>query len=150
MDGDRAPNHEVVAQIEATFEGLRAVLADGDEAGMAMRPPNGKWSVLENVRHLLFAEEAHLGQFHAVRRPWSPLGYTPEGMLASKRMEPQDGASAPTVAAVMEEWAQVRAVTDRDLADRVEAEVQRMLVVNLRHLRQHVGTIERLVGRGVH
>lgn len=113
------------------------MLGGRDEVALESRPPSGKWSVLENVRHLLFAEEAHLGQFHAAGRSWSPLGYTPEGMLASKRMESSPNDPAPTVAAVMEEWARVRATTHRDLVSREDAEVHRMLVVNLRHLRAH-------------
>lgn len=58
-------------QIEAEQERLRDLLAGKDEALTAARPPDGKWSVLENVRHLIFAEQSHLGRFVQGGREWS-------------------------------------------------------------------------------
>jgi DNA-binding GntR family transcriptional regulator len=130
----------MLAQLGAEQRRLRDLLAGQDEALLAERPPSGKWSVLENVRHLLFAEQAHLGRFG---QEWSSLGFTPQTMLHAKKLH-TDG-TAPTVAAVMAAWEAVHATTRAALAEQDTDEVRHRVVRHLKHQRRHITVIERLL-----
>ena len=44
---------------------------------LAERRPSGEWSVVENVRHLLFAERLYLGRFLPDGFTWSGLPTLP-------------------------------------------------------------------------
>ena len=112
---------------------------------MAQRPPNGKWSVLENVRHLLFAEQAHLGQFVPGGRDWSPLGFTPQAMQATRKLPTVDPATMPRVDEVLSAWLAIHAAIAPGLAGMERADVHKELTRNLGHLRRHVAIIERLL-----
>ena len=48
------------------------------------RPPNGTWSIVEHVRHLLFAEQAHLGGYLPNGFEWSGMG---EGGSAGRKLK---------------------------------------------------------------
>ena len=137
---------ELLAQVDAEQRRLRDLLAGVDEATLAQRPANGKWSVLENVRHLLFAEQLHLGRFAPGNEPFSPLGLTPNNMNGPKF---RDVGSAPpsSVEEVLNAWEATHAVT-RALPDSDTAEVRKALNRNLRHLRAHTRVIERLLRNG--
>jgi hypothetical protein len=99
--------------------------------------------VLENLRHMLFAEQAHLGMFLPGGRQWSPVGYTPQMMLAVKRMATED--SAPSVASVLAGWESVHAATRAALRNYDIERVRDHLRGHIKHQRQHVLTIERLL-----
>lgn len=71
-----------MAEIDAERARLKRLLRAADPATLAAWPPNGDWSILENVRHLLFAEQLHLGGFLPGKVEFSPLGMT--GMRAQK------------------------------------------------------------------
>jgi hypothetical protein len=53
---------------------LRAFLEGFERAALVARPPNGDWSAIENIRHLLYAEQHHLGRFVAGGLGLSNLG----------------------------------------------------------------------------
>ena len=53
----------LVAEVDRVRRRLYALLRAQDERVLSKRPPSGKWSIIENVRHLIFAEQAHLGPF---------------------------------------------------------------------------------------
>ncbi|MEX0783464.1 MAG: DinB family protein [Dehalococcoidia bacterium] len=127
-------------ELDAVHRHLRVLLSGKDEALLAERPPNGKWSVLENVRHMLFAEQAYLGRFG---QEWSSLGFTPQTMLHAKKLH-TDG-TAPTVAAVLTAWETVHAHTRAALAEQDTDEVRHRVVRHLKHQRRHITIIERLL-----
>ena len=133
---------ELLDELDAQQATLRELLAGKDNALLAERPPSGKWSVLENLRHMLFAEQAHLGFFPGGRQ-WSPVGYTPQMMLAVKRMG-TDG-STPSVASVLAGWGSVHAATRAALRNYDTPGLRDHLRAHLRHQQQHVLTIERLL-----
>ena len=116
---------------------------------MAKRPPNGKWSVLENVRHLLFAEQAHLGGFGARGRPWSPLGFTPQAMRETRKLASGTDLPMPSVQNVLVAWEAIHASLASDLSCRESEEVRAALTKNLKHLRSHITIIERLIRTAV-
>ena len=139
---------DLLASLEAEQHRLRDLLSGRDEAVLALRPPTGKWSVLENVRHLLFAEQAHLGQFVPGGYNWHPLGYTPETMLEAKKLSPADDAPVPNVAEVLQAWQTVHANTRAALADQDTDEVRYRLGRHIKHQRSHVDAIARLIRAG--
>ena len=133
----------LLAQMDAEQRHLRDLLAGVDDATLAERPPNGKWSVLENVRHLLFAEQLHLGRLAPGDQPFSPLGLTPHNMSGPKFRAV--GTTPPSSAReVLDAWDATRTAT-RALADKDTDEVRKALTRNLRHLRAHTKVIERLL-----
>ena len=134
---------ELLDQLDAQQATLRELLTGKDDALLAERPPSGKWSVLENLRHMLFAEQAHLGWWIPGDRQWSPVGYTPQMMLTVKRMG-TDG-SAPSVASVLAGWGSVHEDTRAALRNYDTPGLRDHLRAHLRHQQQHVLTIERLL-----
>ena len=73
---DKLGNAAVLAAMREHQAELRALLERHEPAILAKRPASGVWSAVENIRHLLFAEQGHLGRF--VR---GGLGLSPMGML---------------------------------------------------------------------
>ncbi len=134
----------LLAEIEAEQLRLRELLAGRDEALLAERPPNGTWSVLETVRHLLFAEQSHLGRFRAGGREWSPLGLPPTGMQGSRRLRGVGEAVPESVTEALDAWAAAHE-TIRTGIEADPALSAKAMNGNLRHLRAHIKVIERLL-----
>lgn len=105
--GDTAPAATVAAITEHQTR-LRALLDQYDETSLATRPPNGEWSAVENVRHLILTAQFHIGPFVEGGLGLSPLGL-PQGI------HPDVNASTD-VAAVLDEWERIYA----DLVDRLD------------------------------
>jgi hypothetical protein len=120
------------------------MLSGTDASLLAERPASGKWSVVENLRHLLFAEQLHLGRFAPDGIEFSPLALPPAGMQGSKRLGVAGSAAAATVDQVMEAWRALR-VSTLHLAKQDTPEVRNALARHLPHLRAHVNVIARLL-----
>jgi hypothetical protein len=144
MPGDAA--RTTLADLEAEQRRLREMLAAADPAVLAQRPPNGKWSVIENVRLLVFAEQLHVGRLAAGGIEWSPLGLAPHNMAEQRRLRMVGTAATTDMGEVLRAWDAVHA-TARPLLERDTDEVAHMLERHLRHLRAHVKVIERLLRR---
>lgn len=134
----------LLAAIEAKQARLREMLAGKDSAALAQRPASGKWSALENVRHLLFAEQAHLGRFIPGGVDWSPLGLAPRNSAGEKRLQALGGVEAPDVADVLAAWEAAHAAA-KPFLDEDSERVRKAMDGNLRHLRAHLKVIERLL-----
>ncbi|MCH7697325.1 MAG: DinB family protein [Chloroflexi bacterium] len=65
---------ELIGGIDEARAGLIAFLRSKDAQALAERPPSGEWSVIENVRHLLFAEQLHVGKFLPNGFEWNRVG----------------------------------------------------------------------------
>lgn len=137
-------NGTLLAALEAEQERLRSVLANREHATLAQRPPSGKWSVVENVRHLLFAEQLHFSRFLPGGPTWSPFGLPPDGMRDQKRFQQMGNTDTASVTEVLEAWAGVHAAI-RPYLDHEDERTARALERNLRHLRAHARVIERLL-----
>lgn len=133
----------LLEQIDATRKQLRSALAQMPDSAIAQRPPSGKWSVLEHVRHLLFAEQAHMARVFHEHPAWSPLGFTPETMRAARKLPPVD-ADGPTLAQVWAEWNRIHRRTVSRLKALPAAHTEAALTRHLRHLRAHLAVIEKL------
>jgi hypothetical protein len=133
---------EPLANLETERERLRAALAGREAAALAVRPQNGAWSVVENLRHLLFAEQAHLGGFAAVRPSFSPLGLPPPGMVGSKRVGLAGSQASDSAFEVLAAWDRAHAEL-RQTLNTSDERFEPALAKHLKHLRLHVGIIER-------
>jgi hypothetical protein len=128
---------ELLASIDEEQLRLSRLLSDRDASLLAQRPPNGDWSVLENVRHLLFSHgtllrEAGLESSPRTNaRPGSPdykLGATRESSIEE----------------VLELWRSEQSRA-RSLGGRDTELVRWGLAVILRHIRNHITVIERIL-----
>ncbi|TAJ17777.1 MAG: DinB family protein [Dehalococcoidia bacterium] len=134
----------LLTQIDGARAELRALLRGLPEQAITQRPPSGKWSVLENVRHLLFAKQAHIAKLLRERPAWSPLGFTPESMRATRKL-PEITADGPGIDGVWAAWDDVHQGTVRRVNAARPPETERALTRHLKHLQAHQLVIERLV-----
>jgi len=90
---------------------LRALLGRYEPAMLARRPASGVWSAIENIRHLLFAEQGHLGRFVPGGLGLSPMGMLNQGLQRQKKMIATIVGTNPTtdLTAVFVEWERVHA-----------------------------------------
>lgn len=135
-----------LADINKERARLRRLLAGFDTKTLNRRPPNGDWSIVENVRHLLFAEQLHLRGFLARGVEWSPLGW-------NNRLRPEFAPlgtkTTKDIEKVLAEWDRIhrpiaRAIRAAEKAP-LDADQKRALWRNHRHLRNHIRVIERLL-----
>ena len=131
----------LVTEIDRERRRLRTMLRSRDAKLLARHPDNGDWSIVENVRHLLFAEQLHLGRFLPNGFEWSRMGLT--GMTARKFA---DVGTKPTddVEKVFQEWDDVH-TRIRKAVKLAGGDVEKALSRNHRHLGIHVRMIEKLL-----
>ena len=135
---------DLLAAIEAEQARLRDLLAGRDDTALAQRPPNGNWSVLENVQHLLFTEQGHLMDFVPDRPAWSPFAMRPASARMRQKLKMDEGTDPPGIEPLLDEWQRVR----RSMLPFLEGDspgLRRALGVNLRHLRGHIAIIEKIL-----
>jgi hypothetical protein len=114
-----------------------------DEGVMATRPPTGKWSVVENVRHLVVAEHWHLGRFIPKGHDWSHAA-VPPGVSREMSRVRMWGAEGMRVEESLGVWSSMHAAT-REHVQEETLETRTALWRNRRHLRAHIKVIERLL-----
>jgi len=130
-----------IAEIDRQRARLRKMLRSLDPRVLARRPTNGDWSIVENVRHLVFAEQLHLGGFLSDKVEWSRVGLT-------ERTRPEFASvgTRPTndVEKVFAEWDAIH-IPIRKAMKSAGGEIQRALWRNHGHLRIHTGVIEKML-----
>lgn len=131
----------LASELDRTRKRLHARLRSKDARTLAARPASGEWSIIENVRHLLFAEQAHLGRFLPDGFAWSPLGLT---QRTGKAFADIGTRPSEDVDEVLRAWAAIHRPIARALKDG-DATMQHALERHLQHLVRHVDTIERLL-----
>src|SRR5881296_714318 len=67
-----------LARLDEARARLINIVRSADAHALAHRPESGGWSAVENVRHLLFAEELHLGRYLPAGYTWSAVGVAPD------------------------------------------------------------------------
>jgi hypothetical protein len=130
---------ELLEMMDAEQDRLRALLAGRDPAVLS-HSANGQWSVIENLRHLLFHEQG-LGRFTPGGVSFSPLGYPPPGLWKHRQFSAFQFDATPTADAVLAEWDSAHASLRGSLTCD-HAEVRLALGKNVRHLRNHIHQIE--------
>ena len=111
---------------------------------LAERRPSGKRSAVQNVRHLLFAEQPHLGRFLPDGFTWSGLGLAPHFLAKEESISDVDTEPTDNIEAVLAAWDAVHAPIREPVAEGTEG-LQEGLEGNLEHLRFHIGIIESLL-----
>jgi hypothetical protein len=134
----------VLKRIEDAQAALRRMLKAVEPSRLAQRPPFGDWSPMENVRHLVFAEQHHFGPYLERGFRWSSAGVPPPNRTGERRLSPVGNDPAATIDDVFEAWANVHAVV-RKLCIDAPGELTEKLGDNLRHVSIHTATIERLL-----
>jgi hypothetical protein len=141
---DTEPNlHSLLARLDAERERLRGLLEGNDIAVLARRPPSGKWSILENVQHLLFAEREHLGRRVAREQDWSEFGLVEVLPRKQKRLR-LDNADGGFADKLLDAWMVAHAALAPRLAEMDSPEFRHRLARHITHQRTHIKEIERL------
>lgn len=133
-----------LARIEEAQAELRAMLRGVKPARLHARPPSGEWSPMEQVRHLLFAQQHHFGPHLPKGFRWSGAGVPPPNRTGERRLSPVGSDRATPIDEVFEVWAEINAVV-RGLCDRADVALVARLDGNLRHVELHVRAIEELL-----
>jgi hypothetical protein len=138
---DQAKIAEHLADIERGRARLKRMLRGQDARVLARRPPKGDWSIVENLRHLLWAEQVHLSKVLPGPVAWSPVGLTKftAARFADVGTQPTDD-----VAVVFREWDRVHRAIVKALPS-AKGDVERTLWGDARHLRIHTDGIEKLL-----
>ena len=131
---------ELLGQIDELMAGLFERVRAEPAAALAVRPEPDVWSVIENVRHLLYAEERHVARICVDGFAYSATGMPTNGQ---PRRNGAGTESTDDLERVLSTWdtvhEQVRSALGSDGA------AVRALERNLGHLRQHVRAIGRLL-----
>jgi hypothetical protein len=125
---------------------LRALLGRYEPAVLAKRPAGGAWSAVEHIRHLLFAEQGHLGRFVPGGLGLSPMGMLNRGLQRQKIATIVGTNPTTDLAAVFDEWERVHAAACAGL-DLSRPDLPRRLRASFRHQQTHGKLAVRAVRR---
>lgn len=111
----------VMARLDQVRECFREILRAADVDSLVTRPSAGKWSALEHVRHLVFAEDLYLNRWILRNdRPWVRLGLLPAFLAGDAGYAAVGSQPTGDLEAVLAAWeginAQVRAFVARATA----------------------------------
>lgn len=139
----------LLSEIDRAKRRLRAVLRSSDKrahgtGALTKHPPSGNWSVIENLRHLLFAEQLHLGKFLPDGFEWSRVAFSGRTGKAYAQVgtEPTDDLEK-----IFKEWDRIHRPIRKLVKASSDPDIQRQLAGNLMHLNRHIATIEKLLSK---
>ena len=139
------PASEALKRTEDAIAALRRMLQPVELSRLHERPSSGEWSPMENVRHLIFAEQHHCAPYLKGFR-WSSVGVpAPSRVPGETRLSPAGKGPNGTVDDVFDAWEKVHAVIRARCMEAPDGLV-RELEGDLRHLTVHTRAIERLLG----
>jgi hypothetical protein len=129
---------------------LRTVLSRFEPTMLARRPTDDVWSAVENIRHLLFSEQYHLGGFVPGGLGLSPMGMVPQWLRRRQNIVSIAIVGTNPITdmdAVFDEWERVHAAcAGLDLS---RGELAGRLHAALRHQETHGKSAVRAVRRRV-
>jgi hypothetical protein len=131
-----------ISDVDELRARLRRLLRSRDPKVLNQRAPNGDWSIVENVRHLLFAEQLHLGGFLPDGFEWSSMG---KADRAAKRFANVGKNPATDINEVFTEWDAIHRPIRAAMKSATGVQARKALWRNHRHLRIHTDVIERLL-----
>ncbi|MBN1810916.1 MAG: DinB family protein [Anaerolineae bacterium] len=110
--------HEVMARLEEIRAAFRQRLCATDVRLLAARPGADEWSALENVRHMLFAEDLYLNRLILQNdKPWNRLGLLPEFLQSRDGYEDVGCEPSKDLETVLAAWDAVHTDMQAFLAD---------------------------------
>lgn len=96
---------EVMARLEELRAAFRQRLRATDAGLLAARPSADEWSALENVRHMLFAEDLYLNRLMLQNdKPWNRLGLLPDFLLSREGYAGVGSEPSDDVETVLAAW----------------------------------------------
>ena len=108
----------VVKHLDEVRGGFCDLLRSTEAALLTTRPVPDEWSVLENVRHLVFAEDLYLNRWICRNtQPWCKLGLLPAFLARSPEFAEVGSEPTDDLESVLEAWAAIHA----DMQEYVEA-----------------------------
>jgi hypothetical protein len=133
----------LIKKIDAERSRLAKLLRSQDPTALTTRLASGEWSAIENVRHLLFAEQLHLGKFLPGKTKWNRAGLSGRTgkAYADVGTEPSDDLEV-----VLNAWNDLHRPI-RNAVRGGDEEVRQQLIGNLLHMHLHVGVIKGLLER---
>ena len=139
----------LLAEMDQIRKALKKLVRSADHRTLNRRPAPGQWSPLENVRHLLWAEQLHFRRVLQQPPQWSALGLPDErsrrrGRGMSKRFAQAGIEQTREAQKVLRAWDRAHATT-RTVADVPDEAVRRAFQRNIKHLRSHSRNVERLL-----
>ena len=140
----KADTLAALARIEDAQAALRTRLGAVKRARLYQRPPSGEWAPMENVRHLIFAEQHHFAEYLERGFRWSSAGVPAPNRTGERRLSSVGRDPATPLDEVFDSWAKVHAVV-RALAMQDPGKLTQRLEGNLHHITIHVRTIERVL-----
>ncbi|MGE3073566.1 MAG: DinB family protein [Dehalococcoidia bacterium] len=133
-----------MSSVEKAQTRLRAMVADQNDALLRRRPPNGTWSCVENVRHMVFAEQVHLGRFIPGGTEWISPELPPYTMADIRESKMVGGHGDVPIRAVLSAWQSLHGMT-RVIAETDTPEIRRAIGRHLKHQQQHIHRVEVLL-----
>lgn len=128
---------EMLKRIDRARARLAKFLRAQDPQALAARPPSGEWSAIENVRHLLFAEQLHFSTVLPGKVQWSRVGLS--GRTGKAYVDVGKDAT-DDLEVVLKEWNRVHRSIRSGLKG-ADDEARRPLNGNLMHLNFHFDII---------
>ncbi len=102
----------VLGHLEKVRADFRAALRSAGSDLVCRRPDEGQWSALENVRHLLFAEQLYTDRWIlGNQEPWSQYGMLPEFLANNPAYAEVGSVPCDDLEAVLSAWEAVHART---------------------------------------
>jgi uncharacterized damage-inducible protein DinB len=102
------------------------VLRAADLETLTARPAVDKWSALEQVRHLLFAEDLYLNRWILRNdEPWNPLGLLPDFLARHPGYAAVGSQASDDLEAILAAWQAIHARTQAFLADLTPEKLRR-------------------------
>lgn len=138
-----------MARIEGAQAALRKTLRGVKPERLRKRPPSGEWSPMEQVRHLLFAEQHHFGPHLPKGFRWSSAGVPPPNRSGERRLSPVGSDSGATIDEVFDAWAKINDVVRGLCKEGKDDQLVWRLDGNLKHVQIHAREIERQLGASV-
>lgn len=141
---DEASTLAALKRVEDAQASLRELLRPVELSRLYQQPPSGEWSPMEQVRHLIFAEQHHFSPYLKGFR-WGSVGVPPPNRTGERRLSAAGSDPASTsVDEVFDVWAKVHAVVRSRCLEAPDG-LARQLEGNLRHLQLHARVIEGLL-----
>ena len=132
------------AELEVGRAEVIALLRSCPTEFLGRRPESDDWSVLENARHLIYAEQLHFRPFFTAPVRWSRIGMPTGGKPQRNGPGTED---TDDLEVVLETWDEVHAGVVAAVEVTRPPDALRHVDRNLRHLRAHARGIRRLVER---
>jgi hypothetical protein len=145
---DSAGATATLAAIDAQRSQLRELLLSTDTSAVAQRTSSGDWSPVENVRHLLFAEQLHFSELLPEKQPWIAQGLAPHFLANEPPFKTVGTQPTTDLAEVLRAWDGIHASVATLASSSCDEKLAQALDRNLEHLQFHVAIIKSLLGGG--